>query len=237
MYAWHMPGSSLVADAAAPEIAGAVVVLVHGLWTGAWSCMLLRARLARRGFDCAVFSYCSVSQSLQENSHALMRFVTDIKAPAVHFVGHSLGGALIYRALLDHPEPRPGRVVMLATPILGSRVGRRLEARAPGRVVLGKTVADWLASAPGSWDQPQQLGVIAGSVALGLGRLVTTELAKPNDGTIAVSETQVPGATDHIVLPVSHSGMLIAPSVAQQVMSFLRYGRFQTADFTSASRR
>jgi pimeloyl-ACP methyl ester carboxylesterase len=232
-----MYGTSSIPGASPEEFTGAVVVLVHGLWTGGWSWLLLRARLQRGGFGCAVFSYRSVSQSLQANAHALTRFVSAIDAPAVHFVGHSLGGALIYRALVDHPEPRPGRVVLLATPILGSRVGRRLEASAPGRVLLGKTVVEWLASAPASWDQPQQLGVIAGSVALGLGRLVTTKPALPNDGTVAVSETQVPGATDHIVLPVSHSGMLIAPTVARQVVNFLRHGRFQEADVTADFRR
>ena len=237
VYAQPMYGSSSIPGASPKELTGAVVVLVHGLWTGGWSWLLLRTRLARGGFECTVFSYRSVSQSLQANAQALTRFVTAIDAPAVHFVGHSLGGALIYRALLDHPEPRPGRVVMLATPILGSRVGRRLEASAPGRVLLGKTVAQWLASAPGRWDLPQQLGVIAGSVALGLGRLVTTKLIQPNDGTVAVSETRVPGATDHIVLPVSHSGMLIAPAVAEQVVNFLRHGRFQTADATATSQR
>ena len=231
-----MPVSSFPPDASPQELEGAVVVLVHGLWMGGWSLLLLRARLARGGFDCAVFSYRSVNQSLQANAHALTRFVAAIDAPAVHFVGHSLGGALICRALLDHPEPRPGRVVMLATPFLDSRAGRHLGANAPGRALLGKTMAEWLASTPRRWDLPQQLGVIAGSLTLGFGRLVAAELPQPNDGAVVVCETQVPGATDHIVLPVSHSGMLMAPAVARQVASFLRHGRFQTAGVSTDSR-
>jgi pimeloyl-ACP methyl ester carboxylesterase len=229
-----MPGQESIFDASAQQFAGAVVVLVHGLWMSGWSCRLLRTRLTHDGFDCAVFSYRSVSQSLQTNAHALTRFVAAIDAPAVHFVGHSLGGALICRALLDRPEPRPGRVVMLAPPFLDSRAGGRFGTSAPGRALLGKTMAEWLASTPGRWDLPQQLGVIAGSFALGFGRLVTTDLAQPNDGAVAVCETLVPGATDHIVLPVTHSGMLIAPTVAQQVVNFLRHGRFQRAEAMAA---
>jgi len=231
-----MPGRSLIPEESAQERApGAVVVLVHGLWMGGWSWTFLRARLARGGFDCAAFSYRSVNDSLQANARALTRFVAAIDTPVVHFVGHSLGGALICRALQDHPEPRPGRVLMLATPFLDSRTGRRLSAIAPGRALLGKTVEEWLASTPGRWDQPQQLGVIAGSLALGLGRLVAPALPRPNDGVVAVCETQVPGAAAHIVLPVSHSGMLIAPIVARQAVSFLRHGHFQAADVTAAA--
>jgi hypothetical protein len=41
-----------------------------------------------------------------------------------------------------------------------------------------------------------------------------------------VSETRLPGAADHIVLHVSHMGMLVSPRVARETGSFLRDGRF-----------
>ncbi|HEV2286271.1 MAG TPA: hypothetical protein VGR80_09525, partial [Steroidobacteraceae bacterium] len=47
-----------------------------------------------------------------------------------------------------------------------------------------------------------------------------------NDGTVAVSETRLPGATDHIVLPVSHLGMLVSARVAHETGRFLTEGRF-----------
>ena len=50
--------------------------------------------------------------------------------------------------------------------------------------------------------------------------------AEENDGTVAVSETRMPGATDHIVLPVSHLGMLLSARVARETGSFLTAGRF-----------
>ena len=49
---------------------------------------------------------------------------------------------------------------------------------------------------------------------------------EPNDGTVAVSETRMPGATDHIVLPVSHMGMLLSARVAQETGHFLTQGHF-----------
>jgi hypothetical protein len=47
-----------------------------------------------------------------------------------------------------------------------------------------------------------------------------------NDGTVAVSETYLAGATDQIVLPVSHLGMLVSPRAAQQTGLFLTQGHF-----------
>ena len=68
-------------------------------------------------------------------------------------------------------------------------------------------------------------GVIAGDRAFGMGRLIGP-LPKPNDGTVTVAETRLPGATDHIVLPVTHLSMLWSGAVADEVIAFLRDGRF-----------
>ena len=46
------------------------------------------------------------------------------------------------------------------------------------------------------------------------------------DGTVLVEETYLPGAKDHIVLSISHTGMLFSATVARQVACFLRDGRF-----------
>jgi hypothetical protein len=48
----------------------------------------------------------------------------------------------------------------------------------------------------------------------------------PNDGVVAVEETQMSGLRDQIVLNVNHSGMLVSTSVAQQVCMFLQNGYF-----------
>ena len=202
------------------------VVLVHGLWTGNWVWALLRFHLSHAGWKPQAFAYPSVHNTLRQNASLLAEFVRALDAPVVHFVGHSLGGLVICRALLDHADRRPGRVVMLGSPFLDSFSGRRLTALAPGRALLGRSVAEWLADRPQEWNLPHELGVIAGSLPLGLGRLVAPRLPRPNDGVVAVDETLVPGARDHRVLPVSHSGMLVAPRVAREIAAFLRDGRF-----------
>ena len=74
-------------------------------------------------------------------------------------------------------------------------------------------------------DEERDIGVIAGNVPLGFGRLVA-KFDEDNDGTIAVSETRLAGVRDHLVMPVSHKGMLVSSDVADQAGSFLKRGEF-----------
>lgn len=73
------------------------------------------------------------------------------------------------------------------------------------------------------------IGVIAGRMSVGAGRIVAPELPGPNDGAVRVDETRLPAMRDHIVLNVSHSGMLVSRAVARQVCAFLRDGAFEHA--------
>jgi hypothetical protein len=68
------------------------------------------------------------------------------------------------------------------------------------------------------------VGIIAGSLDIGTGWLL--RVPHPNDSLISVEETRCPGVNQHIVLPVSHTGLLVAPSVAKQVSTFLKTGHF-----------
>jgi hypothetical protein len=91
-----------------------------------------------------------------------------------------------------------------------------------GPLVNAELVHD---SEPRVWACQNELGVIAGTRAMGLGRLFT-RFDEDFDGTVGVSETQLPGLKAHLALPVSHMGMLIDASVARQVGAFLETGMF-----------
>jgi hypothetical protein len=68
--------------------------------------------------------------------------------------------------------------------------------------------------------------MIAGSRSAGLGR-VFADLPQPNDGTVCVDETDLPGATARVVLDVSHTGMLLSQAVAAATSRFLAHGSFE----------
>ena len=204
------------------------VVLVNGLWLGDPALWLLAWRLRRAGFRVHIFSYPSVRHDLHTNAARLHDFLARVPGEIVHLVGYSLGG-LIVRALFQlHPPQRPGRLVLLGSPQAGNRAARALAQRRLGARLLGRSVADLIAGLPQRWRWPaRETGVIAGSRSLGLGRLVT-RLAVPNDGSVAVEETTVPGAHAQLVLPLAHFALLVAPVVARQIGHFLRHGRFDS---------
>ena len=52
------------------------------------------------------------------------------------------------------------------------------------------------------------------------------DVPEPSDGVVTVEETRLAGLSDHIVLPVSHSGMLVSAQAARQVAVFLERGAF-----------
>lgn len=206
--------------------ARAITVLVHGLWMHGMVMELQRRYLAHMGFDVVCYSYPTVRYTLTENTERLARFARSLAAPAIHWVGHSLGGLVILRLLEREPALPPGRAVLLGVPCGGSHAGRALMGNFIGARALGRSVREWL-DAPKSGSFPKrEIGIIAGSIGVGLGRVVARGLPMPHDGTVTVAETEFAAACDRIVLPVSHTSMLLSRSVAHQTGAFLRDGRF-----------
>lgn len=189
--------------------------------------IILRHRLKQEfGLTPQVFRYSPVSYSMAEITGELERFVGDLKASTVHFVGHSLGGLVIYRFLERFPNQPPGRVVFLGTPCCGSLAAERAGHFGPLARLMGHYVtSELLSTQTRNWAHARPLGIIAGTQALGLGQLFA-DFKEPNDGTIAVSETHISGATDTILLPVSHFGMLLSSRVARATGTFLTRGSF-----------
>lgn len=201
------------------------VVLIHGLWMKGPEMFLLRLRLRQAGYAVRQFTYLTVWRNLPDNARRLQQLVAGIETPTVHFVAHSLGGLVVRQLFHDFPNQRPGRVVTLGSPHRGSRVVDVLERLELSKPLLGGSRKALHGEAP-AWSGLHQLGSLAGSRSVGLGRMLE-RMPKPNDGTVTVEETKLPGMHDHIILPVSHMSMLFVPAVAGQVIHFLRHGRFE----------
>jgi len=204
----------------------AITVLVHGLWMHGVVMQLQRYYLAREGFDAVCYSYPSMRFSLTGNADRLAQFARALAAPRVHWVGHSLGGLVILRMLAREPALPPGRVVLLGVPYGDGYAQRALAASPLAARLLGRSIAEWTTIEKPEDFPGREIGVIAGSRSRGLGRLVARGLPTRNDGLVTVAETRLAAARDCIVLPVSHSGMLLSRSVARQSGAFLRDGRF-----------
>src|SRR5947208_15816488 len=140
------------------------VVYVHGLWMPGEESLLLRHRLAQSGLALQAFRYAAASSSMTDITACLAELVRELQAPAVHLVGHSLGGLVIHRFLERFPDQPPGRVVFLGTPCVGSRAAERAARFAPVAHVMERSVAQEL-------QQPYQrrwlLALPVGSIAGG----------------------------------------------------------------------
>lgn len=189
----------------------------------------MRDRLQQAGFAPSVFRYPSLHASIDEVTASLAARLRAFDGD-VHVVAHSLGGVVTVETLERETGLPSGRVVLLGAPVQGSRAARSIAAWPIGHHLLGTLAMTELVTARARrWSQPRELGVIAGNRSAGLGR-VFASLPQPNDGTVCVDETRLPGSNAHLVLDVSHTGMMLNQAVAAATSRFLACGSFRPAE-------
>jgi len=203
------------------------VIIVHGLWMTGLELGVLQHRLrVDHGFEPSIFSYPSITGSINDHVASLHAYVQAHKHERLHFIGHSLGGIVILKMLELFDDIPPGRVVCLASPMQGSCAVDGFARWPFARAALGAAICEEvLSSKPRKWDGRRDVGIIAGSLSIGLGRLFA-DFHEPSDGTLLVSETKLDGAKDHIVMPVSHTGIVFSAEATEQIARFLQKGSF-----------
>jgi pimeloyl-ACP methyl ester carboxylesterase len=196
------------------------VVLVPGLWMPGAAMGLLAARLERRGHPVRIFAYQGRS-ALEANVDSLRAY---LRGADTHLIGHSLGGVLALEMLNRHPDVRASSLLLLGSPVRGCYAGRRLGLAGIGRWMLGHSRPLW-EERPAVWRRREApLGIIAGTVAFGLGRALGS-LPGENDGVVCVSETEVEGESSRAHVPLGHSALIVSPRVAHLAARFLSAGR------------
>ena len=210
-----------------PGAAGTHIIYVHGLWLNGTESLILRRRMERDwGIPVHPFRYRSVTSNMGEIAARLQAFVKELAPQSLHLIGHSLGGLVIYRFLERYPDQPPGRVVFLGTPSVASRAAVEAARMKWAATLVGHCVAEeLLIERTRRWAVKRDLGIIAGTKNVGLGQFFAG-FEEDCDGTISVDETRLPGAADHLTLPVSHMGMLLSARVARETVEFLQTGRF-----------
>lgn len=207
------------------------VVCLHGIWSHGAGMFLIKRRLEKEyGMRVLLFNYPSVRGTLDDNTALLSKFIREQGLESTHLLGHSLGGVIALRMLANDPHAVPGRVICLGSPLTGSRTATFLSEQDWAEPMMGQSLpAGVVHAAASEWAADvctqRDVGVIAGTVPMGFGRLVT-DFGEDNDGSVAVSETRIQGAKDHICLAVSHKGMLVSSDVVDQAAAFLKRGKF-----------
>ncbi|MFC1579096.1 esterase/lipase family protein [Pseudomonadota bacterium] len=209
------------------------VVLLHGLWRTSLSMKALQWRLEDIGYRVINPTYPSLAHPVQELSVIAVEEglagCSALHLDRVHFVTHSLGGILVRQYLARSEIPGLQRVVMLGPPNQGSQMADYADSLSLLEPFMPRAVAQLGTSEE---SVPRQLGRVSFPLGVIAGTanylpFLPGQTEEPGDGTVAVSETLVPGMTDFLELPVSHSLMMWDDEVIEQVVFFLEHGVFQ----------
>ena len=211
------------------------VIVVHGLGRTSASMTILVSRLKNAGFRVVSFGYPSTSEPMEALVNRLQAEVgrcCEAEAETVHFVTHSMGGVLVRSYLDRQPEAHEGRIVMLSPPNQGSEI---IDAFADSPLlqrIVGPAGSSLGTDSAGISSQlgPVRfgLGIVTGDRSMNpLGSWLIPE---PDDGKVSVDRARVEGATDFMVVPATHTFIMNRRDVAEEVVHFLRQGRFRPED-------
>ena len=195
-----------------------LVVLVHGMGRTSASMSFLARTLRQEGYEVLNWGYsstcCSVAQLGKDLATQLAKY-PEANRYRVHFVGHSLGTVIIRWVVANDASPeRYGRIVMLAPPNQGSRKAD-LTASRLGRLL--KPLPE-LTTAQAS---TARVLVVPSSIEVGV-------IAGKYDGKVSVAETHMEGERAHVIVPASHSFLMLRRDVRRLTVRFLRTGSFSS---------
>ena len=182
-------------------------------------------RLRARGFAPELFAYSTLWRDPEAAIERLGERLRGYGDRPVHLVAHSLGGLVALEALKRNPGLPMARCVCIGSPLAGSAAARGLLEQGWGRL-SGKS-GPLLRLGIGALPPGPEVGMIAGNRPMGLGRFFG-RFDGPNDGTVALGETQVSGLAGHVVIHASHSGLIVSAEAAELAGRFLATGSFQT---------
>lgn len=198
------------------------IVLIHGIWMKGYELSYLSYQLKKLGYQTYRFKYKSLSRTPEQNADSLNLFLKKIRQPVIHLVSHSLGGIIVLHLFNRHPQAKPGKIIMLATPLSGSAVAKQIYQRSWLRWMLGKSSEHGLLGDTPSWNNEHDIYMIAGKRSIGIGILLAFKaLTQPNDGTVNFKETIAPYIRQRFVVPHSHFSMLYSRKVVRKISEII----------------
>lgn len=211
-----------------------VVVLVHGILRSSHAFGRMTRTLRDHGYEVLAFDYPSTSAPIEAHAARLTAAITRLAAAGSRpvdewsFVGHSMGGLVIQEHLrtLGRDAAPPHACIYIATPQRGAMLADLRKHWFLFRWVMGTEAATQLSPGDAFHGRPaphlDRSAVIAGDIERD-----HQAIPGPDDGTVGVEEASLPGVP-RLLLPFGHTAITARAETVEQVLTWLRYGRFET---------
>ena len=224
---------SLEVDPTKPTL----VVLQHGIWRSAYSLWRLERALRDHGYEVLNPSYPSTQGMIEEHAQSLGKSLEGYlaeregPAPRLCFIGHSMGGLVIRSYLAQEGAREADLCLFIATPQRGASLVDERKDGLMFKLFMGSKSALQLSPGSGFYTSLarltcQEIGVILGSKGDAGGW--NEDIPGDDDGTVAVSEAQLPEQTDLCALPLGHTRISCSAEAIEQALHFLGKGEFRS---------
>ena len=171
----------------------------------------LARRLKSAGYQVHNWGYPSFRGTINLHAANFRKYLNGLQgSSSIHIVAHSMGSIVTRVALHQEDCANLRGIVMLCPPNHGSHAARWV-APVLGRLSTTLSEIDdrkgsFVNTLPRTIGKKHALGVIAAG----------------SDWVVQRSSTRLPHMLDHMVLPGTHSGILLSRRAAEQTVCFLR---------------
>lgn len=206
------------------------VILLHGLARTKRSMSALEKALSKEGYHVLNIDYPSTKKNIAKLSFIIYEKIKKEcleRDTKIHFVAYSMGCIIVRQLLTKHQVSNVGNIVLLAPPNHGSEVADYLQNNLLYKYFYGPAGLELTTHTARTNPFPplqHSFGVIAGNVCLD--PLAYFILPKGHDGKVTIESTKLEGMSDHIIVPCSHTFIMRNKAVIEQVLHFLRKGKF-----------
>lgn len=212
---------------------GRCVILIHGLARSHYSMATLAKYLQLHGYLVVNQDYPSTKLSIEAIANQEIPLMVNAclkyQPDSIYFVTHSMGGVILRQYLQTHSMPTETKIVMLGPPNHGSPLADIFHNNELFKLITGPAGQELTTHSNAlpnqlPFDLPYQVGIIAGNFSL----LPITALFfhEANDGKVAISSTKLTTMTDFIILPASHTFMMMNSRVVAQILHFFEKAQF-----------
>jgi pimeloyl-ACP methyl ester carboxylesterase len=236
----HARLNEIARDRGLAPPSGKAVVVLHGLLRSR-EMMRPLCRYIQQNSDYLLINvdYPSTRADLGEHARNLGSVITHLQGvEELNFVAYSMGNLVVRHYLADQQaaggkaDPRLNRFVMIAPPNQRSELAEFWGGSQFLKTALGASfaqLAGGLSNLTGHLATPAcEFGIIAGG--RGDGKGWNPLLPDDDDFTVSVASTRLPGASDFLLLPVTHARIPFDARTLQSTLRFLQQGYFVSAD-------